>query len=336
MPYNLEIPGQVSEAQLKAIELVAALVPKNGTVVEVGSLFGRSSWAWAKSVAPCVAVNCIDPWTGNEGVRALEQRLGITYGLEQFKTYTHDCGNLTALRGFSPRDFLDWDKEIDLYYEDAVHTDPVFSQNLEFWCSKLKPDGIVCGDDYRPRFADVKNGARRVAEQMGRELITVDFFWCLLPPEHLVPGAEAVAGRLKLLSAEVDAARRSEGPRISFGPLTFDTTANVGEPRSVELRFTNEGIDPWPENGARAASTTVGVRVVREEEPLTVVAEHRKTLPVDRFEPDIPHHFIMELPIQGLAAGSYRVVFDFLAGDGVWHKHPNLRAGLGIPLTIAG
>ncbi|NNF80508.1 MAG: hypothetical protein HKN05_20995, partial [Rhizobiales bacterium] len=156
MPYNLEIPGQVSETQLKAIELVASLVPKDGTVVEVGSLFGRSSWAWAKSVDPFVSVNCIDPWVGNEGVRGLEQQLGIKYGLEQFEEYTKDCENLTALKGFSPIDFQGWDKDIDLYYEDAVHNDPVLSQNLDFWTSKLKPEGIVCGDDYRPRFADVQ------------------------------------------------------------------------------------------------------------------------------------------------------------------------------------
>src|SRR4051794_9544102 len=84
MPYNLSIPGQVSEFQLRAIECVAALVPPGGHVVEVGSLFGCSSWAWARSVDPSVTVHCIDPWEKNEGVRLMEARYGVTYGVEQF------------------------------------------------------------------------------------------------------------------------------------------------------------------------------------------------------------------------------------------------------------
>ncbi|MCP5085031.1 MAG: class I SAM-dependent methyltransferase [Alphaproteobacteria bacterium] len=334
MPYNLDIPGQVSETQLKAIELVASLVPKDGTVIEVGSLFGRSSWAWAKSVDPFVSVNCIDPWVGNEGVRVIEQQLGIKYGLEQFQEFTKDCENLTAHKGFSPRDFQGWDKDIDLYYEDAVHDDPVFSQNLDFWTSKLKPEGIVCGDDYRPRFADVQNGARRVAERLGRELITVDFFWCVLPPEHLVPGTNAVAAQLKRLSAEFDAAKRSKGPMFSIGPLKFQNRITSGDAVTVEVRFTNEGIDPWPENPEDQGTPIVGVRVVREDDPSTTTAEHQVELTISRFEPDIPHHFMMDLPTKELPAGAYRVVFDLLGKSGEWRMHPTIRPGLGIRLAI--
>ncbi len=336
MPYNLQIPGQVSEVQLKAIEQVASLVPANGTVVEVGSLFGRSSWAWAQSVDPSVTVHCIDPWTGNEGVRALERKFGLTYGLDQFKTFTRDCRNIVPNRGFSPRDFAAWDQEIDLYYEDAVHADPVFSQNLAFWGATLKPHGIICGDDYRPRFPDVRAGAERVAGEMNRKLITVDFFWCLLPSDHQLDGAAAVAERLEALSQDWDAHRRSEDAKLSIGPLTLPDCAPRGETICVDVRLTNESIDPWPKVSSDKPITRVGVRVVDQATPQRIAAERSMTLSIDRLEPDIPHHFSMELPIQHLPAGPYRVIFDLLEEGGDWCLHPTPHAALGSPLEISG
>ena len=210
----------------------------------------------------------------------------------------------------------------------------MFSQNLEFWTAKLKPAGIVCGDDYRPRFADVQNGAMRVAEQLGRELITVDFFWCALPPDRLVPGAETVAARLKQMSAEFDAAKRSKGPRFSIGPTRFQNTIAAGQAVPLDVRFTNEGIDPWPDGGGHPSAPTVGVRVVCEADPSSVAAEAKVQLTDTLFAPDVPHHFAMDLPTRDLPAGSYRVVFDLVGPTGEWHMHPTIRPGLGIGLTV--
>jgi len=39
-----KIPGQLSTKEKEAIALIAHLVPRSGTVVEVGSLLGLSSW----------------------------------------------------------------------------------------------------------------------------------------------------------------------------------------------------------------------------------------------------------------------------------------------------
>src|SRR5262245_33735795 len=105
MPYDLTIPGQVTEFQLRAIEAVATLVPPQGIVVEIGSLFGRSSYAWAASVPASATVYCIDPWEKNEGVRPMEARYGIQYGIEQFKKYTRACNNIIPLQGYSPYNF---------------------------------------------------------------------------------------------------------------------------------------------------------------------------------------------------------------------------------------
>ena len=332
MPYNLNIPGQVSEHQLKAIEAVASLVPKNGKVVEVGSLFGCSSWAWAKSVDPSVTVYCIDPWEKNEGVRAMEARLGITYGIEQFKIHTADCPNIRALQGYSPVQFQDWSDPIDLYYEDAVHTNPILAQNLDFWSGKLKPTGVLCGDDYRPRFPDVMNGAQALAKRFGRELIRVDFFWCLLPPREVLGEAAAVAERLRELSAEHDALKRQRGPVFYFGPRKPMAAVAAGASPVVPCRLSNESLDAWPE--APAGPVVASVRITTEREPETVIGEVRLPLSVDQLAPDLPVDFDMVLPTGALPEGSYRLVFDLVAPGGGWAINATAERATAGTLTI--
>jgi len=332
MPYNPSIPGQVSEHQLKAIEAVASLVPQNGKVVEVGSLFGSSSWTWAKSVDPSVTVYCIDPWEGNEGVRAMEARYGITYGIEQFKRHTADCPNIRPLQGYSPTNFLDWSDPIDLYYEDAVHVNPILARNLEFWSGKLKPGGIVCGDDYRPRFPDVRAGAEDLARRLGRDLIRVDFFWCLLPGEDALPGSAAAAERLRELGRESDVLKRGQGIVIAAGPRQPIPVVGVGESTVVPCRVANDGIDAWPsEAGGRLG---FGVRMVAANNPDEVLVESRVSLPVAQLQPDMPTDADLVLPTATLPPGSYRAVFDVLGPDGTWTIHPRIAANRGNPIEV--
>jgi len=332
MPYNLAIPGQVSEFQLRAIEIVARLVPADGVVVEVGSLFGSSSWAWAKSVAPSATVFCIDPWEANVGVRPMELRHGVKYGLEQFQRYTADCPNIRPLRGRSPRDFQSWDQPVDLYYEDAVHTDPVLAQNLDLWSGRLRPTGIVCGDDYRPRFPDVRAGAARLASRLGRALITVDFFWCLLPEETALPGSAEAARLLRDLAAESDAARRVRGLRVVIGPTAPVEPLQRGAMVEVPCRVTNDSLDPWP--SVPGAPLEASIRILAETNPSDVLLEARAELPVRSLLPDMPCPVAVRLETESLAPGRYRAVFDVVGPDGVWVNNPDPRRARGGVLTI--
>ncbi|WP_158743416.1 class I SAM-dependent methyltransferase [Acidisphaera sp. L21] len=319
---------------MKAIEAVARLVPRNGKVVEVGSLFGSSSWAWAKSVDPSVTVYCIDPWEKNAGVRSMEARYGVSYGLEQFKVHTADCPNIRPMKGYSPNDFLDWSDPIDLYYEDAVHVDPILARNLAFWCGKLKPGGIVCGDDYRPRFPDIRRGARELADRFGREILTVDFFWCLLPGDDMLPGSAAVAETLRELGRQNDALKRSYGPVLSIGPRQPIAAIKPGESASVSCRLANDGVDPWPAEASDGLG--VGVRIVAADRPERIVAESWMLLPLPQLEPDAPLDFDLSTPTSTLIAGSYRAIFDLLRPGLGWTMHPSLARAWGFPLEIKG
>ena len=183
MPYNLDIAGQMSEEELSCIERMAASVPQGGRVVELGSLFGRSSWAWAKSVDPTVTVYCVDPWRRENWIARLEQQFGITFGVETFHRNTADCINIVALPGYSPDDLGDWNLPVDLYFDDSVHANPTFRENLEFWMRHVRPGGIMSGHDYRPEFPDVVTEVRALAERFGTTARIVGSIWSVQLPD---------------------------------------------------------------------------------------------------------------------------------------------------------
>lgn len=307
MPYNTEIPGQQSDFELRAIELVASLVPENGHCVEIGSLFGRSAWAWAKSVPASTKVVCVDPWEPSPASRPLEQRYGVSYSIESFRRFTGDCPNVEAIQGYSPDVVKDWSTPIDLFFEDAVHRNPVFEQNIDFWAGHLKPNGVACGDDYRPRYPDIVNGVNKLAKRLGRSIITVDFFWCLLPNAEDVPEARDVERQLKALSKEAFDHNLSQMPVVFTEPLSVFKTVKVNQPREVKVRVCSFYADNWrPADDGRKVE--IGVRVFAEDKK-TQIAERRLTLDATTIYPDQPIELMMELPTAKMPTGKHFALY---------------------------
>jgi len=301
LPYNLEIPGQVSEFQLQAIEAVASLVPPGGCVVEVGSLFGRSSWAWAKSIPQDAKLFCIDPWEGNQGVRSMELAYGIKYGINQFLEYTKDCSNIQTIQCYSPKGIGEWDIPVDIYYEDAVHVNPGLESNVQFWSAKLKPNGIICGDDYRPRFADVRAAADRAGSRPGYKLYKVDFFWCALPDASAGSKLDKVAKRLEELGkqAEMLASKELKGTRIQISPLvTMPRNLQSNRPLNTTFRIVNDGLAPWP--AKPAGSLALMKRLMQNG---VVLAEELQQLPRQQLEYDLPIDISVSLPFGPAVSG---------------------------------
>ena len=175
MPINDSIPGQLYREEMRAIELLAQLVPENGHIVEVRAPFLDYRVGYGpKACTNSVTVHCIDPWelAGSGGnFKLLAENYGQTFSKEQFLANVSDCPNIRAHQGFSPDAFAIWTQPIDLYFEDAVHVDPILARNLEFWSSHLKASGILCGHDYTERFPDVRAGVVRLAERYNRRLL---------------------------------------------------------------------------------------------------------------------------------------------------------------------
>lgn len=173
VPYNLDIPGWMPEAELKILERLAHTIPAGGAMVEVGPFCGRSSWCWSRSVAADVAITCIDIWDPVEHPYSPPAKCdpdaisGEDYGKtsrdrgswgtrENFDYYTRDCENITAVKGRSPDDFQDWPTDsLDLVFLDGVHHNPVFHADVTHWFPRVKPGGMLCGDDCARTHPDV-------------------------------------------------------------------------------------------------------------------------------------------------------------------------------------
>lgn len=150
--YNVDIPGWMTEPELQDIERLAAQVPANGLIVEVGCLYGRSTYAWAKSCDPSVKVIVIDPFYG-EGQR------------EKFDANTAGIENIEVIHGIAPRNMIYPGHMIDLIFIDATHFNPSDMNIIEYFLPFIKPGGILSGHDYYETFPDVITNVRILEER---------------------------------------------------------------------------------------------------------------------------------------------------------------------------
>lgn len=181
----MKIPGQVSERELAEMCRLAKEVPENGVVVEVGSLYGRSSYVWSKCVPFGARVYCIDPWQRVQWIIDwVEKPLKAEreFSLDAFLHYTGNAANIHPIQGSSPECVADWDIPIDLYFEDAIHEDPGFSRNADFWLQHLKPGGIFSGDDFRGNYYDITRYVTDKAQEWNSRLtVAGTLFWLCKP-----------------------------------------------------------------------------------------------------------------------------------------------------------
>jgi glycosyltransferase involved in cell wall biosynthesis len=155
---EFNIPGQLNQEELEAIKSIASQAPENSCIVETGSLYGLSSAAWASFAPQGSTVYCIDPWVREEWMRELvEAKFPGCPPLsrEAFEHYTAQYKNIVAIQGYSSDVVAHWNKPVDIYFEDSVHSNPVLNRNLRFWLQFMKPNAIMCGHDYCEQFPDV-------------------------------------------------------------------------------------------------------------------------------------------------------------------------------------
>jgi len=334
--------------------LVASLVPSNGHIVEVGSLLGLSSWIWAKSAHPSVTVHCIDPWElsgggGNFNKLAAENSQSFTE--QQFLANVKDCPNVRAHRGYSPDDFADWDQPIDLYFEDAVHTNPILWKNLEFWNGRLTPNGILCGHDYNEWFPDVVSGAERLSAARKRKLLVIHSFWLLLP-DSLTGSSNA---RAKRTVAELEALAAKHKPTLpnplieqrkvalakaaALAPFVYEIAiegapvelaARQGEEVLVRGTARNTGGHDWPTNFGADAVLEVGAELHIEEAGKVAAARFEVPGRVLASGQSIDFHLSM-IAAKG---GTGYIMLDLLYRELFWFANRGAEA-VKIPIRIS-
>lgn len=177
MPYNLDIPGFMTEGDLQVIESLAQKVPHNGTIIEIGSFMGRSSWAFAQSSHPSVTVYCIDRWESFELDSNRQEVMSnynekMVYDFDAFKGFVKDCPNIVPIKSPSLEVMWPQNKKADLIFIDASHKSPDVDEDLAYWLPHLKKSGIFCGHDFNTfSFPDVCKAVINLSEKIDLPIV---------------------------------------------------------------------------------------------------------------------------------------------------------------------
>ena len=163
---SLKIPGWGNKEILSVLGKYASAVNENGTILEIGGLFGRSTHTLGLCKKESVKLITVDIWPtmdidtskvhdGLGGVRELlllnskitPTRIETDAFYDLWKEYTKDVLNLEGIKAHSNIN-NDTFPMFDLIYHDAGHTFFDVFRDLNHWFPKLKPDGVIIIDDY--------------------------------------------------------------------------------------------------------------------------------------------------------------------------------------------
>jgi hypothetical protein len=180
------------DIDLEYLEMLARRVPTHGTIVEVGSFKGRSSWTLARSCDPSVKVYCIDLWddiyqkkfTPQEG----EASQGPMY--EEFLFNVRDCPNIIPIRGNSTDISWPEKEKVDLVFIDGDHTSPQVDKDIALWVTRLTANGVLSGHDFKINYyPDVCRAVLRLSVKLKLPIKVYGkgFIWAIemlpIPPE---------------------------------------------------------------------------------------------------------------------------------------------------------
>ena len=177
---TMVIPGQMTELELAELGKVASLVRPNGCAVEIGSLYGLSSAVIAKSISEKATLFCVDPWVREPWIIELVEKKTAgcpQFSKDAFMQFTGMHLNIVPLQGYSPKDFLGWNIEIDLLFEDSMHQNPELNNTLCHWSKHLRKGGIICGHDYCEQWPDVILEVDKMAAELGITPLICETFW---------------------------------------------------------------------------------------------------------------------------------------------------------------
>ena len=143
--------------EIDPLLVIAKLLPTNPVIVEVGTYLGGTTvrLAEARPDAMITTIDCCDHgdnWNApyNEYVQTyiVEQVLNEKISKQHLLNNINRFNNITFIEGYSPECALDWNTEIDLYFEDGDHGNPNLHKNLEFWSKFVKVGGYLAAHDY--------------------------------------------------------------------------------------------------------------------------------------------------------------------------------------------
>ncbi len=183
--------GWMSLHDLQVVAKLADTVTEGGNIVEVGSMCGKSSLAWASSCHPSVKVYCVDIFfeklIPNKTYEYTEEaykmggwpRFNQEYNLhEMFIENTKHLPNVIMVKGKSPENITYTGGPIDILFLDAHHWNPSDWDNICYFAPLVKIGGTICGHDYGAKFPDIIDNVARLEKMFDTKVV-------LYPPSQM-------------------------------------------------------------------------------------------------------------------------------------------------------
>jgi len=154
------VHGWTREVQLRYLIRQVRALPDRALVVELGVWQGRSVLALAEACRGTgKRVFAIDPWAdydeGGGPVSGYLAQYGVRSFEEVYQAYLAHCRRLAleewivTVRAPSVETARTWSRgPVSLVFIDASHHYDAVSADLEAWVPLVRPDGVVCGDDW--------------------------------------------------------------------------------------------------------------------------------------------------------------------------------------------
>jgi tetratricopeptide (TPR) repeat protein len=308
MPYNLKIPGHYKERELWAIEALAKLVPPGGIVVEFSSYLGLSSYTWAKSVDSSVTVYCLQPGLKNTGeTEVLKQQDRVNEGLYTCENFIKNCPNIIPIKGCRPQDFLNWKKQIDVYFHGWHHQDSIFNENITFWSQWVKPGGIICGYGDEENFSDVITKVNQISQSYQIKPVFVEKIWCFPTDGNI--------GKLNKF-ANIN---QIDGYKYQWGFKEYPTLVNPGDLLKLSGKLQNCSGRDWQIFVDEIEIIKIGVKIYEGKQKERKL-EPRYSLKVDNLTDGETVEFDFVLDTREVSQGKIRLEFDLVAESWYWFK----------------
>ena len=173
-----QIPGWFNYNQ--SYDQIVDVIPEKGKIVEIGSFLGRSTHYLATSLMNAnkeqVKIYAVDTFQGSSehGSLALprdffsmfKENLKFFIGREMVVPLQGRSDSPDILNRFK-------DEEIDFIMVDGAHEHEAVVDDITNWWPKLKPDGIMFGDDFD--LESVKEAVFKTLPKIGAKSYSVNF-----------------------------------------------------------------------------------------------------------------------------------------------------------------
>lgn len=143
------------------LEILTQQAEKKDLAIEIGSLCGFGTAVLLRNFQKVI---CVDPYESgydDKDGNSMKKRLGIADELWNIRFFDNPSvelrreRSLEAAKAFSK-------SSIDFCFIDAGHSYDAVKSDIEAWISKIRPGGIISGDDYDWRNDGVKNAVTEI------------------------------------------------------------------------------------------------------------------------------------------------------------------------------